>query len=620
MRIVVQIGNIYALEEFVYKVKDTVGQEEIRDIRLPADKFHLKSDPVIVLLTSSQGIIFMEDSSNVYFPITNKSIAYKDILPVNEELKLMTGDNEELRFTVYIGEETGMCFFKTERSRNISLGNRLDQTISCVDAPGISGSHLLIRRSSGVYRLHVKGKEGCYLNKCHIPYMASVPLNKGDVINTGELRLLWLDDHIGVERLCVNKPCIVRLVHVKDLGQLQIMNPQGRLMDFTPSPRNIIIPDDTEIELDAPPKKQEIRNRPIYIIIGPALTMAIPMSLGCGLYIYSSASSGLLHSSMFMYTGLITALSSAILGAFWAYLNIRQERRSAAGEEALRVKRYKGYIEDCNRLIRDKYRYNTNAMLRNSPSLREIFGNRNMIHIWNRRETEGKLFSYRLGTGTAEFDVCLKIPKESFSLTDDELTNLPGILKKRYSELKDVPVCTDIEAEPLQCFLSDNRMELEQLFMNIVLQIVATTGPELIRTVFMFTEGVISKDVIRLMRWLPQARGEDEHYVCTDRERVDEVMCGLEAMLRSSHTERRRWVLFTDDSRRIPISVYSEDNVSVLVFASEYAFIPGDCTKVIQNDASYRGILHLGGNDSRKEVCFDRISAGEAQLYVRRIA
>ena len=619
MRIVVQIRNSYALEEFVYTVKDTDGQEELRDIRLPADKFHLISDPVIVLIISAQGIIVKEDSSNVYFPITNKSQTHEGIIPAETEFKLFTQDKEELGLTVYQGEEAGMCFFQTERSRIISLGTRLDQTISCVDAPGISALHLMLKHAAGGYRMHVKGKEGCYLNKRYIAYMGSEPLSRGDIINIAGLRILWFEDHIGIERLSLGRPYIIRLDPVADIRQLMV-SPRVRQKDFTPAPRNIIRPDETEIELDAPPKKQEMRSRPVFTTVGPALTMAVPMSLGCGLYIYSASNSGLMHSSMYMYTGLITALSSAVLGALWAYINIRQERKIVQRDEELRVRRYTAYIEDCNRQIRDKYRYNINAMLRNSPSLREIFGNENMIHIWNRRESDEALFSYRLGTGTSSFDVSLKIPKEGFSLTEDELANLPSVLKRRYSKLKDVPVCTDIQEEPLQCFLSENRMELEQLFLNIVLQITSTTGPELIRTVFMFTEGVIGTDVLRLMRWLPQAQGEDEHYVCTDGDRVDEMLCSLEALLRQPDPGKRRWILFTDDSRRIPASVYAGSNVSVLVFASGFASIPGNCTRVIQNDRSYRGILRLNGNDVRKELCFDRISLEEAETYVKKLS
>lgn len=617
MHIVLHFANTYALEEFVYSADSEKDQE--RDIRLPSERFHLISDPVISLSISSQGITFNENSSNVYFQIINKSTIHKGTLSKDAVLTIITADGENLKLFVYIGKEAGMCFYQTERSRVISLGRGLDQIISCIDNSCLSDTHLLIRRSADGGRINVKGKEGIYLNERYVDHMESASLRCGDVIIAGGIRILWLEECIGVERLYSDKPCIVRLTRMGESCFPASFDDPSTLKEFTPSPRNIVIPDDSQIELDAPPPKQVIRRRPLYITVGPALTMALPMSLGCGLYIYSAYGSGSAHSSMYMYTGLVTALASALLGALWAILNVRNEKKQAALEEAVRVKRYKDYIEESENRIRDKYRYNKNALLRNAPSVREIFSNMGMLQLWNRSKNEKSLFSYRLGVGSLPFNAELKIPREKFELTEDELTELPGKLKKKYSELNDVPICTDIENEPLQGFIGKGA-ELEQLFLNIALQIASTTGPDLIRMLFIFPKGLINKNTVALMRWLPQTQGDDEHYVCADRERADEILCGLEALLRQPGMRRYRWIIFTDDIRAIPSTVFEEAGVSVLVFATEYAHLSGNCRRIIQNDRSYRGILDTGGSELRKEICFDRVTGAEAEAYIRCLA
>lgn len=619
MRIVLQFCNSYALEEFVYTADSAEGQEETRDIRLPSDRFHLKSDPVISLTISSQGVTFNKNSSNVYFLITNKSKTYKDTFDKDTFLTIVTADREELKVFVYIGKETGMCFYQTERSRVISLGSSLDQSISCVDNPCLSGTHLLIKRSRDGGRINIKGREGIYLNERYVDQMESASLSCGDVITAGGIRILWMEEYIGIEKLYSERPCIVRLDRVTDPMTTAKTYEIEELKDFTPSPRNIIAADDSEIELDAPPLKQTVRNRPFYIVAGPALTMAIPMSLGCGIYIYSSSHSDIAHASMYMYTGLITAIASAILGAMWAVVNLRHEKKQAEHDEMMRVRRYKDYIDSCDRLIRDKYRYNVNAHLRNSPSLKEIFANRAMLQIWNRRETDESPFSYRLGVGSIPFNVQLKIPRERFSITEDELTKLPGLLKKKYSRLQEVPICTDIARERMQAFIGSGR-ELEQLFLNMAVQIAATTGPELIRMVFAFSGRIIPADTVRLMRWLPQAQGDDEHFVSTDRVRAEEMLFEAETLLRQQGSRRSRWIIFTDDSKLIPVSFFSDENISILIYAEEYAGLPGECLRVIQNDRAYRGIIDLDGSGFRKEICFDRITNAEASEYVRKIA
>lgn len=617
MRIVLQFCNLYALEEFVYTADSAEVSEETRDIRLPSDRFHLASDPVISLTISKHGVTFNENSSNVYFHITNKSTTYKGTFREDAFLTLFTANREEIKLFVYIGEETGMCFYQTERSRVISLGSDLNRSISCVDNSCLEGTHLLIRRTPDGGRINIKGREGIYLNERYVDHMETASLSFGDIINAGGIKILWMDDYIGIEKLYFQGPCLVRLKRIDEMSQLFAAPVNPGLKDFSPSPRNIIDTDDSEIELDAPPIKQEIRKRPLYITVGPALTMAIPMSLGCGLYIYSSSHLGLEYSGMYMYTGIITALSSAVLGALWAFLNIRHERKQSEADEKIRVRRYTEYIEDCDTLIKEKYIYNRNALIRNSPSLMEIFSGAGVTNVWNRREPDAEAFVYRLGIGCIPFDPCIKVPKEKFSVTEDELIHLPGMLKKKYSVLKDVPICTDISKEPMQGFIGVDPDDLEQLFINISLQIAATTGPELIRMIFLFPNMLISKSAVHLMRWLPHTQGEEEHYVCMDRERTDEMICGLEALLRRRGADKYKWIILTDESRCIPSALIKDNRVSILVFALKYADLPGACTRVIQNDGSFRGMLEVGGTGLRKEICFDHISFKEASSYVR---
>ena len=216
-------------------------------------------------------------------------------------------------------------------------------------------------------------------------------------------------------------------------------------------PRNLAVPDESVIRLDPPPPKREIRRQSVYTVVGPALTMAIPMCLGCGLYIYSSRSMG--GTAAYMYTGLVTALSSALLGAAWALVNVRNAIRQEKAEEELRVSSYKAYIESCNKQIREKYRYNSNALKRNDPSLSELFAQAS-VNVFNRRMGDENLFRYRVGTGNRPFDIKIEIPQDKFLVVPDELMTLPGKLKKKYSLLIDVPVCVDILKNPMTKIVS----------------------------------------------------------------------------------------------------------------------------------------------------------------------
>ena len=624
MRIVVHICNSYALEKFVYSVPDSEEQSDIRDIRLPHESFNLISDQVISLSISNKGICLNEELSNVYIIFLNRLETCNSTISEDAELRLITVNKEELKMFIFFGQEP-MRFYRVNGSHVISLGSGLNNTISCPEEECISENHLLLKQDDDGSRLNVKGKEGCYLNNRFISRMEAAFVEYGDVITAGPISLLWLNDHIGIQRLNISKGkggvkslCLVRLERTERPEDASPDSDKDR--EFHPLPRNIVCTDDGDIELDPPPPKKEIRKQPAILTIGPALTMAVPMCLGCGMYIITAARNGQHGTSAYMYTGLITAVASALIGCMWAVINIRNSRRAEAEEEALRIYSYREYIERSNRIILDKFRYNTNALLRNAPTVREMFAVPEQPRIWNRAGGDKDAFTYRIGKGQQPFNVQIKVPKEKFTTVPDELAGLPEILKKRYSSLCDVPVCVDLGKNRLLGFIADEPEDITQLFINISLQIAGITEPYLVKMIFLFSENVIKEQAVECMHWLPQTQGDDEHYVGTDAERIDEILCSMDRIMKHEGKEALRFVILTDDHRKIPASLAAKDNVSICIFARNFSDLPVGCSAVIQNNASFRGLLNMDEERTRKEVRFDCVQPEELDKYVRILA
>ena len=625
MRLVVHVCNSNALEKLVFAVPNAEEQNDVRDIRLPHDRFRLKSDPVISLSISSQGVFLNEKHSNVFIINISKSRTCESIVSGDAEYRLLTADREELKLYVFFVKGR-MSFYRIRGSHVISLGGGLGNTISCPENEYFSETHLMLKPDGDGCRLNVKGREGCYLNNRYVGYMESASVGYGAVITAGPIKLLWLNDRIGIERLFTrdsetgrNRLCIVRLEKTETPGEA-VPAISGEDIEFNPVPRNFIYTDDTDIELDPPPPPKEIKQQSLLTTVGPSLTMAIPMSLGCGMYIFMALKSGQQGSPAYMYTGLITAVASALLGSMWALINLRNSKRAAQMEEEIRIRSYTEYIDRSNKMILDKYRYNTNVLLRNSLSVRELFQTPNQPCIWNRKRGSTDLFTYRLGKGRQPFRAQIKIPKEKFTVVPDELAGLPETLKRRYSELKDVPVCIDIEKNRLLGFVAKETSDISQLFINISLQIACVTEPYLIRMIFLFTNEIIPKTTVESMHWLPQAQGEDEHYVCTDNERADELLCGMDRLRKLPEYSGVRFVILTDDFKRLSSTVLSQENVSICVFVRSFNELPSVCSSVIQNDISFRGILNVDSGGTRREISFDSIPEEDINRYVRILA
>ena len=95
---------------------------------------------------------------------------------------------------------------------------------------------------------------------------------------------------------------------------------------FNRSPRNIPSVAIEPVEIEAPPSPRMAKERPVFLTIGPAFTMAVPMLLGCSMAILSSRIGGR-SSGVYMFTGLITAVSSALLGIL-GLMNLKYSREN----------------------------------------------------------------------------------------------------------------------------------------------------------------------------------------------------------------------------------------------------------------------------------------------------
>lgn len=180
------------------------------------------------------------------------------------------------------------------------------------------------------------------------------------------------------------------------------------------------------------------------MIIGPSFTMMIPMLLGSLMAILNSRSTGG-SSGMYMYTGMITAAASALIGVFWALNNIRFSKKEIRLNEERRFKAYGDYLVKRADFIREKYEKSRNTLHTLYPAADVVAGyGAGSIQLWNRNPKHGDFLNQRLGCGDIPFQMDINVPKERFTLSSDELSEKPRMIREEYSTLYDVPVGVDL--------------------------------------------------------------------------------------------------------------------------------------------------------------------------------
>lgn len=410
---------------------------------------------------------------------------------------------------------------------------------------------------------------------------------------------------------------------------------QGKIY-FSRSPRNIPELFSGEKNIDPAPGLRTGRRKPLLLTIGPSLTMALPMLLGCLLAIYGSRKNGS-GGGTFMYTGLITALGSAVIGAMWALLNLRQARKEEREEEDQRFEAYSGYLTNINKELGHYYQSNREALARRyPPPSYECTYTAATPQLWERNQSHEDFLFCRLGLGDRPFPVEINIPKENFEMQHDSLRERPRQIKQNYSLMHQVPVGVDLSQTTLLGIVGGQNLSgaipvLYALLAGIAVNNCYTE----VKIAFVGAiDDASHRQQWEFLKWLPHLWNERRttcYLALTSQERGD-VFYELLEVLRRRSQEAEGY----STSRQIlprPFYVLVVENAALLegeliagyllkktpglgiatVFLAERAQdLPNECENIVQNDGSFQGIYNtVAGN--RQQVAFDTVTAPQLE-------
>ncbi len=410
---------------------------------------------------------------------------------------------------------------------------------------------------------------------------------------------------------------------------------------FNRSPRNIpeIISDSVTIE--GPPTPKQTKEKPLFMTIGPSFTMAIPMLLGCSMAILGSRLSGG-SSSAFMFTGVITAISSAILGVFWAVTNLRYTKREKQEEEQTRFNAYGNYLIQITSELKEKYAQNEKALYEMYPSAAEDCSWTYSSVLWNRNFTHDDFLFVRLGIGDMPFQVEIEIPKEKFTLMNDSLQEKPRMIQEEYRMLKNVPVGLDLRKYSLIGLVGGKKKKGSVKLMQLIAASVAANNCYTdVKMAFVFNRRTTpSPEEWECMKWLPHVWSEDRtvRFLAGDETERGDVFFALTNILRVRNERaggfgkkdrvKPYYLLFIEDSsilegemiRKYLLEPKEEYGIITFLMAETVEQLPNDCEDIIQNDEFYQGFYHVMQiGKGRQDIRFDDISGRQIEQFGRNI-
>ncbi|MGN0621783.1 MAG: FtsK/SpoIIIE domain-containing protein [Porcipelethomonas sp.] len=606
------------------------------------------------LLPNSQNIDYILDMDNDIFMLGSEMsvklenidgkwfINEDDIYKINAGFNgkvLKDGDLLELKCPsgeiiniIVIDKELSYCIpvkYDTSGVSSISVGMNENSDICYSFNDYVSKNHCILKRSGGMWTVEDLSTNGVFVNNKRIN--KQVRLKFGDSVNIFGINIVFLDNIIGVSsrygKLKVSR------IKVYEKNQINAVSYEDstNTVYYNRSPRNIPVIYNEEIAIEEPPAKKVVKHPPLIQQIGPSFTMAIPMLLGCGLAVYGSYSSGM-GSSTFMYTGIITAVGSALLGSMWGIFNIRYAKQQEYEEERMRFDAYGNYIMGISDKLRDMYMQNTSALNEMYPPASVYCGyNRNSLLLWNRNFTHDDCFFHRLGIGDIEFQVKIRLPNEKFSLVFDKLKEKPKYLNEEFRTLKNVPVGIDIAEKRLWGITSGpGKTGSYEVMYNLAASIAANNCYTDVKMVFIYDSESPSADKWDFARWLPHVWSENRSFRYTGgnyNDRTDifnelskvfrERMEG-ENSIRGGSVPKPYYVMFIEDyslieSEIISKYVFSKDErigLATFIFSDSCENLPNSCEDIISNDMNFKGVFNVLDSSSKKqEISFDLVSA-----------
>lgn len=525
----------------------------------------------------------------------------------------------------------------------ISVGKAAYNTVCYEFMNLVSANHCAIAKEKDNHILYSTAKNGVFVNNRRIE--TSCVLCFGDVIDIFGLRIIYLNDMLAMGSR-VNGFAVSQELskYTVGHGDDSFVSSKHTEIYFNRSPR--IFPEICEerIVIEPPTTPQFSRKKSLLMSIGPSFTMAIPMLLGCGLMIAGSMMSGS-STGVFMFTGVVTAMGSAIFGSIWALMNVRNQKKTEIEDETLRFNSYGNYLIEIAQYIKEKYKQNTDALYRLYPSPSECCAyNEYTPELWNRNPTHSDFFYYRLGTGNIDFQVDIQVPKDKFSIQSDNLKDKPAIIYENFKTLRNVPVGSDFSESRIYGIVGGKKSKGSvRVVDNIIIQIAATTCYTDAKIAFCFDSKNYAGDHWQYIKWLPHVWSENKktRYFATNPQEAADVFFELSNIIRqraessynnSANTKtvfHPHYFLFVFnpamlDGELIGKYVYdtsTDFGLTTFLITDYYQNLPNICEQIISNDNSFHGLYNtVSGMNKSLEITFDKVSEKELLEFAKRLS
>ena len=607
--------------------------EEVTEIPLPAAdnrKFMVNICGCNIDIEVFNGVWRMLASDDVNI-MTDDKLTDSATIETNKTIHIIPKNGE--RFAVLV-QETNMenasfSKYSVADKQSITIGRENDNDI-VIHSEYAGAHHCTITKDNNGYILTDNSKNGTFVNGKRIH--GSIELNIFDTIYIVGNKIFFLGNVIAV---CNTDEAVSAKLPAADLKGMVNKQIFEDTSYFSRAPRRIEPLDSETVEIDDPPAKQKMREQPLIFIIGPSVTMHIPILVSVIVNIVSNSGSG---RSGIMYLGMaLSVILSALIGTGWALAHQMYNKKQLAADEKERIEAYSAYIENNKNLLEEKHTKNKSILEKSFLSTSEF---QNMLNdhpelLWNRNVYQSDFLAIRLGKGKVRLPAEIAVSKQRFSMTNDELAEYPHHLHDKY-ELMDNCISTIRIIDHKIIGLAGKSDKLHLIANNLICQLAA---------LHCYTDvkiGILGSgydaDTYMWTKWLPHSfiNGMETRLIGFDDNSRKKVIHELSAILyrRKENAEENKnillphFVIFCTSPEIIMNSALAGYLSSPLYLGITFVLVygeinklPNECKAIIECSDGFSGFYMLDEEiKDENNIEFDFTGSDTAEKFARTIS
>lgn len=628
-----------AFKEFILPSLDNADYS----FTLHKEVFELEEDIEVSLEVVEQKWKFVQQSK--YDIIKDNMIYFATALKNGDVLDFVVNGRKQASIIVWESVKSFQVYKKYNifNIQEITIGKEAANIIQYDFYGLISRKHAKLSRKSGEIIIEDYSANGIFLNSRKIS--TGMTLKFGDFINIFGLHIVYLGNVIAIAAISdyiVNQELLHQYPIEKFIDERSTAL-HGKKELFHRAPRNIPKLYTEEIEIEAPPSMHTEKMQPMFLVIGSAFTMAIPMLLGCLCSVLGMGKGG---NPFYIVSGLVTAVSSALIGVIWGYLNVKYTKQSIKEEEEKRFGMYGNYLIERSEFVRQKNEENAKLILEQYPSAQECTTyTKNSVVLWNRNFSHEDVLNVRLGLGNIPFQAAIKIPEKHFSMVEDFMLEKPQIIYDNYNMLQNVPVGTDLLKHNLLGIIGGKeKLGAIDIVCAMMTQIAASNSYTEVKMVLVYDEkNEQNRKNWEFAKWLPHLWSEDKknRFFASNKEVASDIFFELANIARNRVDEQEEshsmsqlqqipyYIIFIVNPELLEGELFAKYvydteqrvGMTTLLLVEKYEDLPNVCEDIIQNDASYQGVYNVSeGVKNKTAVQYDRVQVEDLEIFARQLA